>query len=126
MERFVSILIEHYAGNFPVWLAPVQATVLPVSDAFNGYAERATAALRAAGLRAESDLRSEKVGYKIRQAELQKVPYMLVVGAKEAETGAVAVRRHGHGAQETLPLGAAIEAIRADVAAGMGGPAAAA
>ena len=121
MERFISILIEHYAGNFPVWLAPVQATVLPVSDAFNGYAAEVTAALRAAGLRAEHDGRSEKVGYKIRQAELQKVPYMLVVGAKEAETGTVAVRRHGHGAQETLPLGAAIEAIRMDVAAGLGG-----
>jgi threonyl-tRNA synthetase len=120
MERFVSILIEHYAGNFPVWLAPVQVAVLPVSNAFDDYAKRVEQTLRDAGLRAEADLRSDKVGYKIRQAELQKVPYMLVVGASEAEAGTVAVRRHGQGAQETAALDAFTDALRAEVAAQMG------
>ncbi|HYE58621.1 MAG TPA: threonine--tRNA ligase [Rhodothermales bacterium] len=120
MERFVSILIEHYAGNFPVWLAPVQVAVLPVSNAFDAYTKRVEAHLRDAGIRAEADLRSEKIGYKIRQAETQKVPVMLVVGANEAENGTVAVRRHGQGAQETATLEAFTEALRAEVNAQMG------
>ncbi len=92
LERFLGILIEHTAGAFPMWLAPVQAKVLPVSEKTLDYARGAAAALAAEGLRVELDESNEKLGYKIRQAQLEKVPYMLVVGAKEAEQGSVAVR----------------------------------
>ncbi len=97
MERFAGILIEHYAGRFPVWLAPVQAIVLPVSDRHNEYAVRVAAELREAGVRVEVDGRSESVGKKIRDAELGRYPYMLVVGDREEEAGAVAVRSHEEG-----------------------------
>ena len=92
LERFIGILIEHTAGAFPLWLAPVQAKVLPLSEKFLDYAGQVTAQLAAAGLRAELDERGEKLGYKIREAQLQKVPYMLVVGGREQETGTVNVR----------------------------------
>jgi threonyl-tRNA synthetase len=92
IERFLGILIEHTGGAFPVWLAPVQAIVLPLSEKFLGYGERVLASLREAGLRAEIDTRDEKLGFKIREAQLQKVPYMLVVGGREEEEGAVSVR----------------------------------
>jgi threonyl-tRNA synthetase len=92
LERFLGILIEHTAGAFPAWLTPVQAVVLPVSEKFLAYAETVHARLRDAGLRAELDTRDEKLGFKIREAQLQKVPYMLVVGAREEEAGTVAVR----------------------------------
>jgi threonyl-tRNA synthetase len=93
VERFLAILLEQTAGALPLWLAPVQAAVLPVSEKFAAYAERVRAELEAAGLRAESDLRNEKLGWKIREAQVQKVPYMLVVGGREAESGSVSVRR---------------------------------
>jgi threonyl-tRNA synthetase len=93
VERFMGVLIEHTAGAFPVWLAPVQAVVLPVSEKFLGYGEEVRAALAEAGLRAELDARNEKLGYKIREAQVQKVPYMLVVGGREQEDRTVAVRR---------------------------------
>ncbi len=93
VERFMAVLIEHTAGAFPVWLAPVQAVVLPVSEKFTGYGDEVRTALAAAGLRAELDARNEKLGYKIREAQMQKVPYMLVVGAREQEDRTVAVRR---------------------------------
>jgi len=96
-ERFVGILIEHYAGEFPVWLAPVQAVVLPISDRHAGAAAQARDELVAAGVRVELDDRSESIGRRIREAELQKIPYMLVVGDREADAGTVAVRRHGEG-----------------------------
>ena len=96
-ERFIGILIEHYAGEFPLWLAPVQALVLPISDRHADYAERIAAELRAAGLRVEVDERTESVGRKIRDGELRKAPYMLILGDQEAEAGTVAVRRHGEG-----------------------------
>jgi len=96
-ERFIGILIEHYAGEFPLWLAPLQAAVLPVADRFNDYAGGVVAQLRAAGLRAELDDRSESVGRKIREAELRKVPYMLVVGERDAGSATAALRRHGEG-----------------------------
>ena len=92
IERFLGILIEHTAGAFPVWLAPVQAVVLPLSEKFLGLRRAVLEQLSAAGLRAEIDARDEKLGFKIREAQLQKVPYMLVVGGREEEEGTVAVR----------------------------------
>ncbi len=95
LERFTGMLVEHYAGTFPAWMAPVQAAVLPVGDDFVDYAQDVRRQLLATGLRVEADLREEKIGRKIREAELQKTPYMLVVGAREMEAGTVTVRRHG-------------------------------
>jgi threonyl-tRNA synthetase len=115
-ERFIGILIEHYAGEFPLWIAPVQALVLPVADRHAGYAGEVAAALRAAGLRAEVDERTESVGRKIRDAELRKVPYMLVVGDREEADRAVALRRHREGDQGTLPLSDVVERLRAEAA----------
>ena len=97
MERFIGILIEHFAGAFPLWLAPVQAIVLPIADRHLDYAREVVAALASAGLKADLDDRQEKVNYKIREAQLQKIPYMLVVGDREAADGAVAVRSRAKG-----------------------------
>jgi threonyl-tRNA synthetase len=105
-ERFIGILIEHYAGEFPLWLAPVQAAVLPIADRHVGYARETAARLREAGLRVEVDERSESVGKKIREAEVQKVPFMLVVGDQEQDSGAVAVRRHREGDLGAEPVDA--------------------
>ena len=95
IERFIGIITEHYAGAFPVWLAPVQAMIMPITDRANDYAVELKKKLDAAGVRAETDLRNEKIGYKIREAQMQKLPYMLVVGDKEKEAGTVAVRTRG-------------------------------
>jgi threonyl-tRNA synthetase len=92
IERFFALLVEHYAGALPVWLAPVQATIIPVSDRNLGYADRVAGELAAAGFRAEVDARQERMNAKIRDAQLQKVPYMLVVGNREEEAGGVSVR----------------------------------
>src|SRR3546814_16282880 len=92
MERFISILIEHHAGLLPTWLAPVQAMVFSITDAQAGYVREVTQTLVDKGFRVQSDLRNEKVGYKIREHTMQKVPYLLVVGDREKETGAVSVR----------------------------------
>jgi threonyl-tRNA synthetase len=97
MERFFGVLIEHYAGAFPFWLAPIQVAVLPITDRINDYAEEVVKELRAAGLRVEANLRSEKVGAKIRDAQLQKVPFMLVLGDREMEQKVVAVRERVQG-----------------------------
>ncbi len=97
IERFIGILTEHYAGAFPAWLAPVQVKVLPITDRTAQYADQVAARLADAGFRVETDHRSEKIGYKIREAQMQKIPYMLVVGDKEAEVGQVAVRSRGAG-----------------------------
>jgi threonyl-tRNA synthetase len=97
MERFFGVLIEHYAGAFPLWLAPVQVAVLPITDRVNEYAEEVARELRSAGLRVEANLRSEKVGAKIRDAQLQKIPFMLVLGDREMEQKAVAVRERSRG-----------------------------
>jgi threonyl-tRNA synthetase len=105
MERFAGILIEHYAGRFPVWLAPVQAIVLPVADRHNDYAARVAEELAAAGVRVTVDARSESVGKKIRAAELGRYPYMLVVGDREEADGAVAARSHEEGELGTMPIG---------------------
>src|SRR5690349_3102020 len=115
-ERFIGILVEHYAGEFPLWLAPVQARVLPLADRHADYAREVAEALGAAGLRAELDDRTESVGRKIREAELRKVPYMLVVGDREAEQRAVALRRHREGDQGTLSLDDAIARLTAEAA----------
>jgi threonyl-tRNA synthetase len=104
LERFMGVLIEHYAGAFPCWLAPVQIKVLPISEKTIVYGTTVVQKLREAGLRAELDDRNEKIGYKIRDAELQKIPYMAVVGEKESTAGAVAVRCHGKGDQGSMPL----------------------
>ncbi|HUU31746.1 MAG TPA: His/Gly/Thr/Pro-type tRNA ligase C-terminal domain-containing protein, partial [Phycisphaerae bacterium] len=97
IERFLGILIEHYGGDFPLWLAPVQAAVLPVSDRFNEYGGRTAQAFRKAGLRLELDDSSDKISAKIRRASLRKIPYMLVVGEKEAAAGTVSVRDKARG-----------------------------
>lgn len=111
MERFLGSLIEHTGGAFPVWLAPVQAKVIPVTDRHREYAGRVKASLDAAGVRAEEDLRNESVGYKIRQAELEKVPYMLVVGDKEISANAVALRKRREGDLGRLPIDEAVSVI---------------
>jgi threonyl-tRNA synthetase len=97
VERFMGILTEHYAGAFPTWLAPVQCAVLPVSHDVADYAEKVAQHLRAEGIRVELDAREEKIGYKIREAEVSKVPYMLVLGRREADSGQVSVRAHSRG-----------------------------
>ena len=96
IERFIGILIENYAGAFPVWMAPVQAKILPITDKFLDYAYEIREKLFAEGIRVEVDARNEKIGYKIREAQVKKVPYSLVVGQQEAESGTVNVRRYGH------------------------------
>ena len=97
IERFIGILIEHFAGKFPVWLAPVQVKILPVSDKSLEYAKSIEAQMRARGLRVETDSRNEKIGYKIRESQLEKLPYMLIVGDKEREEKTVSVRRRDKG-----------------------------
>jgi threonyl-tRNA synthetase len=104
VERFIGILVEHYAGEFPLWLAPVQAIVLPIADRHVDYARGVQQELHAAGLRVEVDERSESVGKKIRAAELRKVPYMLVVGDRDVEAGAVSVRKHREGDEGAVPV----------------------
>jgi threonyl-tRNA synthetase len=108
LERFVAVLIEHYAGNFPLWLAPVQVAVLPIADAQLDYARKVLAQCKAAGLRAELDESNEKIGRKIAIAETQKIPAMFVVGKKEAESDQVSVRRHGQGDTGAAPTAEAI------------------
>ena len=115
-ERFIALLIEHYAGAFPLWLAPVQAMVLPIADRHLAYARVVRDQAAAAGLRVELDERQEKIGYKIREAQIQKIPYMLIVGDREAEDGTVGVRHRvagDLGAQRTGDfVTAALEGVR--------------
>lgn len=115
-ERFIAILIEHYAGAFPLWLAPVQAVVLPIADRHQAYAEGVHAQLKAAGLRTDLDGRQEKIGYKIREAQLQKVPYMLVVGDREAAEGTVSVRTRTGGDQGASSVAAFVTSAQDEVA----------
>ena len=116
-ERFIAILIEHYAGAFPLWLAPEQIRVLPITDRVNAYAETVRAACVDAGLRARLDDRSETIGSKIRDAQMQKIPFMLVVGDREAEAGTVAVRSRRRGDEGALPLHDFLDKARAQHAA---------
>ena len=115
IERFIGILIEHFAGAFPTWLAPVQVKVLPISDKYMDYAEKVKAALDAENIRAEVDTRSEKIGYKIREAQKNKIPYMLVVGQKEEEEGVVSVRSRFKGDEGQASLESFIENIKKEI-----------
>lgn len=112
LERFVAVLIEHCAGNFPLWLAPDQIAVLPISEKFNDYAERVYNLLKDQDIRGVLDVRDEKIGRKIRDAETKKIPFMLIVGEREAAEDKVAVRKHGAGDQGTLPLQEFIDRFR--------------
>ena len=116
MERFIGVLIEHYAGKFPLWLAPVQAVVATVVSDADSYANEAVEALKAAGIRAESDLRNEKINYKVREHSLAKVPYLLVAGRREAENRTLTVRKLGMEAQENLALSAAVHMLKEEAA----------
>ena len=117
IERFIGILIEHFAGAFPTWLAPVQVKVLPISEKYMDYAENVKKKLDEAGIRVELDTRSEKIGYKIREAQQAKIPYMLVVGQKEEEDGTVAVRSRAAGDEGTKSLDAFITDIQKEIEA---------
>lgn len=112
IERFIGILIEHYAGKFPVWLAPVQVKVLPVSEHFEAYAKEVVKKLKALDVRVELDERNEKLGYKIRQAQLEKVPYMMILGEKELESGTISIRRRDEKETETITVAQFVERIR--------------
>ncbi|NLF83804.1 MAG: threonine--tRNA ligase, partial [Candidatus Gastranaerophilales bacterium] len=112
MERFMGTLIEHYAGAFPVWLAPVQAVVIPISDKHVEYAETVFQKLKDAGVRVELDDKSESMNYKIRDAQNRKIPYMLVMGDKEVESSTVAVRERGKGPVGTLSVDEFVENIK--------------
>jgi threonyl-tRNA synthetase len=114
-ERFIALLIEHYAGAFPLWLAPVQVTVLPIADRHLPYAASVRDRLATAGLRVEVDERYEKIGYKIREAQLQKIPYMLVVGDKEAAEGTVSVRARAGGDKGSTSLEEFLRATSSEV-----------
>jgi threonyl-tRNA synthetase len=102
LERFIAILIEHFAGAFPTWLAPEQVRVLPITDDLRDVAERVTVRMKDAGIRASLDDRNETLNYRIREGEMMKVPYMAVVGKREAESGTLAVRERGAGKKQTV------------------------
>ncbi len=111
MERFTGILIEHFAGHFPLWLAPTQAVVTTITSEGDEYAKQVLAAARRAGLRVDIDLRNEKINYKVREHSLAKIPALLVVGKKEAETRSVSIRRLGSDGQTVMPLDEALAAL---------------
>jgi len=114
IERFFGVLIEHYAGAFPLWLAPVQVAVLPITDRINDYADGIAEKLRSAGFRVESNTRSDKIGAKIRDAQMQKVPYMLVLGDQELENNTVAVRHRTDGDLGAISLEEFIDKVTAE------------
>jgi len=117
IERFIGILIEHYAGAFPVWLAPVQVKILPITDRHVEYAQKLAAMMRVKDIRVEIDDRNEKIGYKIREGQMEKIPYMLVIGDKEVQTGTVAVRKRGKGDIGAVPAVDFISDILAEIVA---------
>jgi threonyl-tRNA synthetase len=114
-ERFIAILTEHFAGAFPTWLAPVQARVLPVSEKHAEYGKAVHGRLRAAGIRAHLDDRNEKLGYRIREAQVQKVPYTLVVGEREAQQETASVRPYGSEKSAVLPVTDFLEGLAAEI-----------
>jgi threonyl-tRNA synthetase len=115
LERFIGILIEHHAGNLPLWLAPVQVKVLTITSDADDYAADVLAALRASGIRADADLRNEKISYKVREHSVAKVPVQFAIGQRESESRTVAVRRLGSKKQETLALEKAIDSLLAEI-----------
>ena len=115
IERFIGVITEHFAGAFPTWLAPVQTTILPITDRANDYAEQLKAKLDEAGVRVETDLRNEKIGKKIREAQMQKIPYMLVVGDKEAENGTVSVRTRTGGDEGAMSVEEFLAKIQTEI-----------
>jgi threonyl-tRNA synthetase len=116
MERFLGVVLEHYAGHLPLWLAPKQAVIATITSDADDYAREVTAAAQRVGLRAESDLRNEKINYKVREHSLAKVPVMLVVGKKEAAERLVSIRRLGKEGQQVLPLDEALKALTDEAA----------
>jgi len=116
MERFVAVLIEHTAGKFPLWLTPDQAVILPISEKFNDYAHQIAKQLSNDDVRTIVDDRNEKIGRKIRDNELKRIPYLLIVGEKEAENGEVSVRRQGEGDKGTMKVEDFAAMINAEVA----------
>jgi threonyl-tRNA synthetase len=114
IERFMAVLIEHYAGNFPLWMCPDQVIILPIGEKFNEYAKKVSDYLKNADLRTLIDFRDEKIGKKIRDAEVKKIPFMLVVGAKEESEEEVSARKHGFGDLGSFTLEAFLEIFRKD------------
>jgi len=114
-ERFVGVLTEHYGGFFPIWLAPVQVSILPIADAHFQYAGQLEKRLRSEGFRVNTDLRNEKIGFKIRESENRKIPYMIVIGDKETESGNLSVREHKKGDIGKFELNEFIEKLKLQV-----------
>jgi threonyl-tRNA synthetase len=119
LERFVAVLIEHCGGNFPLWLTPEQFIVLPISDKYSDYAYEVKAQLEQHDLRGTVDGRDERIGRKIRDAEMGKIPYLLVVGEKEAQDNVISVRRHGEGDLGSMSLEAFVESVQSQMVAAM-------
>jgi threonyl-tRNA synthetase len=115
MERFIGILVEHYAGAFPTWLSPIQVRLMTISEAHVPYAEQVKEKMEQAGIRVELDARNEKIGYKIREAQMQKIPYMLVIGEKEVADGTLSVRKRGVGDEGALPVDQFIAKITEEI-----------
>ncbi|PIQ99936.1 MAG: threonine--tRNA ligase [Nitrospinae bacterium CG11_big_fil_rev_8_21_14_0_20_45_15] len=115
LERFFGCLIEHYAGAFPLWMAPVQVIILPITDAHHEYSEEVAQKLKKEGIRVEKDLRNEKIGFKIREAQMQKIPYMIVLGSQEAEDQVIAVRKRRSKLTETLKIEAFLETLKREI-----------
>lgn len=114
VERFIGLLIEHFAGKFPLWLSPVQVKLLPISDKFTGYAKSIEEALKQEGLRCEFDARAEKIGYKIREARAERIPYLLIIGEKEAENGCVSVRKRDDGDLGSMSVAHLLELLHTE------------
>ncbi|HKJ79334.1 MAG TPA: threonine--tRNA ligase, partial [Prolixibacteraceae bacterium] len=121
MERFVAVLIEHTAGKFPLWLSPEQAVVLPISEKYNEYAEKVSGFLNISDIRTVVDIRNEKIGRKIRDNELKRIPWLLIVGEKEAEADTVSVRRQGEGDKGAMKISEFADLVNKDVKDQMSG-----
>src|SRR6185295_8829862 len=119
-ERFIGFLIEHYAGNFPLWLSPRQVIVLPISDKFNGYAKKVSQLLNNSDIRTLLDERDEKIGKKIRDAEMKKIPYMLIVGEKEEKENTVSVREHSKGDKGSFSAEEFVKMVKEEIGRMMG------
>jgi len=115
LERWIGILIEQYAGRMPAWLAPVQCVVAPITEVANDYAQDVAARFKSAGFRVETDMRNEKIGYKVREHSVAKVPFIIAVGGREAESQSIALRRLGSDKQETLSLDEAIDSLGQEI-----------